>query len=66
MYDFLRQFKNVDEMEIKAIVHRKKVKITNEVIFEMLQLLDKGPDMELSNPLQEGEPKCAKDLWMKW
>jgi hypothetical protein len=53
-------------MEIKAIVHRKKVKITNEVIFEMLQLLDKGPDMELSNPLQEGEPKCAKDLWMKW
>jgi hypothetical protein len=42
MYEFLRGLKNVDEVKIKVVVHGQKVKITREVISEMLQLLDKG------------------------
>ncbi len=60
--DFLRGFKNINETEIKAIMHRKKVKIVDEVIFEMLQVFNKGLDMELSNPLQEGVTKICKKL----
>ncbi len=43
-------------------MHSKKVKITDEVISEMLQLLDKGPNMELLNPLHEGVTKMCKRL----
>jgi hypothetical protein len=51
VYDFLRGFKSVDEMEIKVIMCGQKVKITNEVISKMLQLPGKGPDIKLLNPL---------------
>jgi hypothetical protein len=51
VYDFLKGFKSVDEMEIKAIMHRQKVKIIDEMIFEMMWLLSKGLDTELLNPL---------------
>ncbi len=54
MYDFLRGFKNVNEMEIKVILCGQKVKITDEVISKMLQLPSKGPNTKLLNPLQEG------------
>jgi hypothetical protein len=62
VYDFLKGFKNVDEMEIKVIVHKQKVKITNEMIYEMMWLLGKGPDTELLNPLQKGVTKMCKRL----
>lgn len=59
VYDFFKEF---NEMEIKVIVHMQKVKITNEMISEMMWLLGKGPDTELLNPLQKGVTKMCKRL----
>jgi hypothetical protein len=42
--------RNVDKVEIKAMVCMHKINITQEVIFEMLQLLDKGLDIKWPSP----------------
>ncbi len=62
IYDFFKGFKNINEVQIKAIVRGQKVKITHEVIFEMLLLPCQGPDTKWSNPLQHGIPKMCKNL----
>jgi hypothetical protein len=52
VYDFLLGIKNVNKIEIKAMLCGQKVKITHEVIFEMLQLPYKGLDIEWPSPTQ--------------
>ncbi len=52
VHDFLRGIKSVNDMQIKVMVKRQKVKITRDVIFEMLQLLSRGFDIEWLGPLQ--------------
>ncbi len=42
--------RSVDKVEIKAMVCGHKIKITHEVIFEMLQLPDKCLDIEWPSP----------------
>jgi hypothetical protein len=38
IYDFLLGIKNVNKIDIKAMVHGQKVKITHEVIFEIWEV----------------------------
>ncbi len=52
----------VNKVEIKAMVHRHKIKITREVIFEMFQLFDKGLDIEWPSPTELGVAKMCKKL----
>lgn len=46
VYAFVLGIINVNEVDIKATVHEQKVKITEEVIFEMFHLPYRGMDIE--------------------